>query len=310
MAHGHAYFPSKGVCIYCRKKNVPLKNEHIVPYSIGGQTVLRDASCEACEDITKKFEQDIARDMWGDARNHFDAPSRRKKDRKTHIFLSDPNDFRRKIKVPYADYPAPMFFYKMGPAGLMRGLPENMDISSLWKLEAISDHEKMMKFKEKYGISMSAKFKHSPYSFARMLAKIGYGHTLTQLDLDDFRSICVPYILGEKANISYIVGGSFETPAPNLNAGYELRNYGFGTNERIMITAEVRIFSNACTPIYHVVIGDVIGKDNVSRVLQKMGEIEVTSLGPESEASPADAGDHMSSVWPLPFWNNADELSK
>jgi hypothetical protein len=48
--------------------------------------------------------------------------SRRKKERKTHIPLANPADPARRVKVPYAEYPAPMVFYKMGRAGLLEGL--------------------------------------------------------------------------------------------------------------------------------------------------------------------------------------------
>jgi hypothetical protein len=76
MSHGHTKISSKGVCIYCGRNDTRRTDEHVVPFSLGGQHVLLDASC-ACADITKRFEQDVAREMWGDARNSFNAPTRR-----------------------------------------------------------------------------------------------------------------------------------------------------------------------------------------------------------------------------------------
>ncbi len=68
MSHGPSKIPTKERCIYCGKADVKLTDEHFLPLSLGGQHVIEKASCLAYADITKKFEQHVARDMWGDAR--------------------------------------------------------------------------------------------------------------------------------------------------------------------------------------------------------------------------------------------------
>jgi hypothetical protein len=130
--------------------------------------------------------------MWGYARNSYNVPSRRKKERKTHLVLTDPADPARRVKVPYAEYPAAMVFYKMSRAGLLEGMPDTLDISTRWQLVAVTDDTKAKTFQEKFGVPLTAKFRHMPVSFARLLAKIGYCHLLTVLDPQDFRAICLP----------------------------------------------------------------------------------------------------------------------
>ena len=49
---------------------------------------------------------------------------------------------------------------------------------------------------------LTLSFRHVPQEFGQLLAKVGYGHLLTQLDLGDFRPICLPFILGHEANVS------------------------------------------------------------------------------------------------------------
>jgi len=179
-----------------------MTDEHVIPLSLGGSHVLEGASCDDCADITTKFERDVARDMWGDARSSYNAPSRRKKERKTHIVLSDPDIPGRRLKVPYSEYPAAMVFYKMRRAGLLEGLPDSVDVSTAWELVAISDRDKAKQFKEKWGMALTTKFRHVPDSFARLIAKIGYCNLLCALDPGDFRPICLPYILGAKNNLT------------------------------------------------------------------------------------------------------------
>jgi 5-methylcytosine-specific restriction endonuclease McrA len=43
-------FPGYGRCIYCGSTG-PLKDEHIIPLSLGGKAVIEAASCGDCEAI-------------------------------------------------------------------------------------------------------------------------------------------------------------------------------------------------------------------------------------------------------------------
>ena len=283
-----------------------LTDEHIVPFSLGGKHVIRDASCHDCANRTKKFEQDVARDLWGDARTSYDAPSRRKKDRKSHIILDDPEDPSRKLKVPFSEYPAPMVFYLMDRAGILLGLPDTVDLSKRWKLITVVDEVKLKNFEKKYPKKLTGKFRHVPDSFARLIAKIGYGQALCSIDPGDFRPICLPYILGVRKNPSFVVGGQIKISEPNPEMGYVLHTTGFGTLNRLMIVSEVRLIANNHTPTYHVVVGDVTGRENVETVIQKLGISSVTivsAINPFPN-KPSESRHWMPQVWPLPFWNS------
>lgn len=302
MSHGLTKIASKGACIYCGATGVRLTDEHAVPLSLGGQHILENASCDECAKITTKFERDVAREMWGDARISYNAPSRRKKERKTHIVLTDPDNPQRRVKVPYSEYPAAMIYYKMHRCGLLEGLPETVDISSMWQFSAVHDDTKAKGFEKRFGIKLTSKFRHVPESFARLLTKIGYCHLLCFLDLGEFRPVCLPYILGQKKNPSYIVGGTFDASAPIPDLGYVLNTVGFGTANRMMLLAEIRLFANLCTPTYHAVIGDIAGADNIAAALDKLGGIKTIQIGALPDIGHGDDAHWMPKVWPLPFW--------
>jgi hypothetical protein len=301
MTHGPTRIASKGACIYCGATDLELTDEHVVPFSLGGAHIIVDGSCLDCADVTKRFEQDVAREMWGDARISYDAPSRRKKQRKTHIRLTDPKNPSRSIKVPYRDYPAPMLFYRMGRAGLLQGLPEMVDISAAWKLEMLSDGEKNKEFERMYGMPLTARFRHVPDSFARMLAKVGYGQVLSSLDPGDFRPICVPYVLGDKKNLSYIVGGKLSPDPLDAGMGYVMKTVGFGTPDRLMLVAELRLLANNHVPTFHVIVGDIIGAAKVAAALNKFGDMEFQAIS-RMHVPGAEPKHWMPTCWPLPFW--------
>jgi hypothetical protein len=301
MPHGHTRIASRGACIYCGTRGVELLDEHVVPFSLEGQHILEGASCRTCADITSSFEGDVAQDMWGDARNSYNVRSRRKRKRKTHIVLADPANPARRVKVPYSEYPAPMLFYKMSRAGLLEGLPDTVDLSSAWQIVEVHDDVKAKGFQQKFGVPLTATIRHMPESFARLLAKIGYCNLLTILDPGDFRPICLPYILGERKNLSYVVGGALEI-AESEAVGYRLDVVGFGSAEQMMLVTEIRLFANAGTPTYDVVVGDVIGNEKVAAMLTK-AEGMITVEPVTRPAASGDKSDHwMPRVWPLPFW--------
>jgi hypothetical protein len=80
---------TKGQCIFCGAKDVNLTDEHILPYFIGGSHIINDSGCKLFTKITSRFERDVAKGLWDDARNAYNAPSRRKKKLKKYIFLND-----------------------------------------------------------------------------------------------------------------------------------------------------------------------------------------------------------------------------
>src|SRR4051812_37896737 len=100
MTHGPTKYPPKKCCIYCGRGDIQLTDEHIVPFALGGSHLLQKASCLVCADITKKFEQDVARGLWGDARASYGAPTRRKKERKSQQVLRDPASTSADLVVP------------------------------------------------------------------------------------------------------------------------------------------------------------------------------------------------------------------
>jgi hypothetical protein len=206
--------------------------------------------------------------------------------------------------VPYSEYPAAMVFYKMHRAGLLEGMPDTVDMTAMWQFVAVCDTAKANAFENRFGIKLTAKFRHVPDSFARLLAKIAYCHTLCALDPGDFRPICLPYILGERCNPSYIVGGMFDRAPADPDHGYVLNTMGFVEADRLMLMAEIRLFANLQTPSYHVVVGDIRGADRINAALQKIGPITILGAHaiPRTKAPGSNGSHWMPRVSPLPFW--------
>lgn len=268
MTHGTTYYPSKGACIYCGATGVPLKDEHVVPYSLGGKHVLREASCAQCEKMTSKFERQVARDLWGDARTSFDQPTRRKKQRKAHIEMPNPNEGGRRRLISAAEYPGGFVFYKMGQCGFLRGQPNTTDNLASWQIVVVDDEERRRSFFRKYGHQPVLTFRHVPDAFGRLLAKIGYCQVLTALDPLDFRAFILPYITGEERNTSYLVGS--KDGSPDTGKGYRLTTFAGELADRLILLVEVRLYANTDAPTYEIVVGEVSGEKAVQCARNKL----------------------------------------
>ena len=76
-----------------------------------------------------------------------------------------------------------------------------------------------------------------------------------------------------------------------------------------MLVAEVRLFANAHTPTYHVIVGDVTGVEKINYVLAKLCSSVVADVMPleYGNVNAEDNAAHwLPSVWPLPFWMQSE----
>jgi len=194
-----------------------------------------------------------------------------------------------------------MIFYYMDAAGFLLGLPETIDRSHTWTFNAIVDQQKLEAFEKKYPGQLTAKMRFNHDSYCRFLEKVAYCQILCSLDPSDFRPICLPYIIGKKKNHSFIVGSRKSIPEPQKGLGYSMSTICYGTSEYIIIMAEIRIVADNHTPAYHVLVGDVKGKEKVKYVRKKATATWDVIVRDDTEGPQNPADDHhwMPRIWPL-----------
>jgi hypothetical protein len=79
--------PFPGRCIYCPHTHIDCKmsEEHVVPLSFGGNLVIVDGSCRCCATETGAIEGSCSGRMFKALRVHHKVPTRRPKNRPTHL---------------------------------------------------------------------------------------------------------------------------------------------------------------------------------------------------------------------------------
>jgi hypothetical protein len=264
-------YPSFGECIYCgvSADDVELTDEHIVPFSLGGNAVILDGSCKACAAETTKIENELGRKVFWDLRTHMNAPTRRKKERPKVLpfTYSIAGGAAQTKTVPVADHP---YFTPMpvwGLPGLLEGRPPSAQFQ---EHKAHVFYWIPPNIKETLGLEDGVpaeipfpEFQIDHHRFARAIAKIAYCQTVAQFGLHNFRRLILPeLILGRYPHVPYYVGCKLEDPPPPSDRSvlHVIQVGKERVNGIALVVTTVRLFANSGIehhgpPVYEVVVG-------------------------------------------------------
>jgi hypothetical protein len=257
-----------GVCIYCGSDGGTegLRDEHAVPYSLGGNTVLLKASCTDCMAITSYLDGYMANAIFGHLRAHLGLQSRSGHP-DTLPAVIELAEGQRAVEFATGDHP---YFLNMPiwrPPGFMTGKQLGEDFGNpgrftYWYVPP--------KFRDVIGLKdgdiarvIDTSPAHNLSAFAKGLAKIAYCNAVMKYGLDGFRHLATPdIILGRYPNVAYFVGSDPTQPSPPYKRGQQ-HSVGLGsityTHTRFL-TATIRLFGDSGAgdkgmPFYTVIYG-------------------------------------------------------
>jgi hypothetical protein len=244
-------------CIYCGATD-QLSDEHIIPYSLNGNLVLRDASCGVCAATTGAIEQHLCDTIFQAIRLHQYFRSRGKRPRPDSLFLSKDGE---SFKIPASDHPGwlvlPIFSLPSFPGEGESGIRVAGAVSWLTAEDAIHRHAALPE-----GTGLSAKFK--PDRLGRMLAKIAHSYSVLYLGPDGFLPFPPDIILDRGENIAKYVGGTGTIQkSAILPTQLHQIEIDFTTDEvgRKALYCRIRLFSNhESSPTYVAFTGYLVGE--------------------------------------------------
>ena len=264
-------FPSPGECIYCgaRADDVELTDEHIIPFSLGGNVEILKASCKPCAAITSDLELHLGRKVLWDHRVHAKMPTRRPKDRPETLSARVSVGFGKEqiLHLPIQDHPyfLPMPIWGL-PGALTGALP-----SALFPQEMVHLFYNIPpNIRETLNLSdgeiaqiVVPDLKIDSHKFARAMAKIAYCQAVIVYGLRGFRRLAITdIILGKYTCVPYFVGCETKNPPPPTGGKglhmVDFRNVFIGG--MALIVGSVRLFAHSGTadhgmPLYRVVVG-------------------------------------------------------
>jgi hypothetical protein len=247
-----------------------------VPFSLGADSYLKEASCTECQRITQSFETHLSRNVFGHLRIHIGVQTRHPKERPTEL----PTRVRRagaeeRVPLTVRDHPNFLLMPVWDHPGALIGAPLTKEfpglVGNLYH-EVPTSIGSALGLRHAEMIQIIPEFRVDTEQFARAIAKIAYCQAVAQFGLEGFRPLAIrDVILGKYPGISQFVGSSLSLPPPRHPPGTQhvviIYDVNIGPRLRLLL-ATVRLFADSGTkdhglPIYTVVVGSPITKGEI-----------------------------------------------
>ncbi len=263
-------YPSPGRCIYCGRSDLPLEDEHIVPFALAGDTIIFEkASCRPCaEIINREFESYCLSTTLGAFRARAGTPTRNKKDRTKErpVRMAPLNDDGEAIDVyswtmPPNQIPLVLLSWLLPAAGMFAGRTASEEIlgegwarvseeetaAYINAFKAITGHAGNV------GLSVA---KLEPERYFRFLAKTAHAFAIAEFGFDAFEHLLPDVILGQSKCYCHYVGGEPHIPEPNdSEVSCRLEVGVFAGESDTLVGVRIQLFPMYGSPIHHVVVG-------------------------------------------------------
>jgi hypothetical protein len=253
-----------GRCIYCGSTDADLREEHILPFGLGGNHFrLPKASCRACERITGTIEQQVLKGMLKPFRARAGFPSREGHPPEWPLGIINTRDEVDQVKVDIAQHPSSFILAIFPPPGIVLGQePTNkFKILAPW-IHAPHAADAKAHIAEHGGIGFIAG-QFFPMRFGRMLAKIAHGVAVSTYGPNGFAQFLPDIILGKSDTVPHFVGTEFADPktakldlrpVPDLLHQLNIAEYLVNDKDHLII-ASIRLFAYLGAPTFSVVVG-------------------------------------------------------
>ena len=207
-------FDTVNECIYCGSKD-QLTDEHIVPFALGGNFILPRSSCRSCAAITSLDERKVLKGFLHNGRIVTNMPTRRKKNRPTHLktMLLDDNDNVTEVDLPVSESTATIHLPILEPPAFLTGTVfsssvgvKGIDTIHVGKhpMEVLSKHNKPgIRFETAIDVN----------AFLRMIAKIAHAYHVANLGLfPRSESPLLPLIFNSSKGLNNWIGSGANIP--------------------------------------------------------------------------------------------------
>jgi hypothetical protein len=251
-------YPPVGRCIYCGATNCDLGDEHILPQALGGNVILRSASCRACERIVggqlegRLLEETTG--MFAAMRLRSTFKSKRPKDRPDSLpyTVIGIDGVKRIVNVPANKVPRHWItLLTEAPPGVIAGRgPHAHSQCTVCTLYNPDDFAAFTQPGETILFNGAGEGK----DLVRFLAKIAHATVVAEKGIEAFEPWLPDFILGnDNCTLDYYVAG-YENKIADHKGDHSI-SIATWEDDGLRIGAAIRLFCKYGTPDYEVAVG-------------------------------------------------------
>jgi HNH endonuclease len=252
-----------GHCIYCGKRE-GLSDEHVIPYGLGGDLVLYQASCQACADITSSLEMRLLRGHWWAYRRLLGLKSRRQKEQISHLPVSLIKADGEKVAAQLSvEQSCLVICLNFDPPSILAGdVRSDVPFAPRMYAKTVSAAPKEIVVDGKSIVLGPTEKVEIPTIFdaadlCRFLAKVAHGYAISRRGPEACSEYFLPkVILGDALGANTYVGGvssPFIGPMLSGNGMHVMMDRVNG--EYLSVYVQLFRDKGQPTPIYEVVVG-------------------------------------------------------
>jgi hypothetical protein len=251
-------------CIYCGSKD-SLTDEHVIPYGMSGDLVLRDASCPSCAKTTSALELRLLRGHWWPYRLVLGLKSRRPRDvvPPLKVAIEKADGTTVDALLPMEKQTVAMVFH-LDPPSILKDdvcteepFAPRVSMKFLAPVDRVEVDGRLQLLGPKDKLTIPINYKAE--DLCQFLAKVAHGYAISRRGPNACKKYFLPpIILGNLMGARTYIG---EASSPFLEA----RLPGGGVNgllDRIngkYLTVYIQLFRDKASPppIYEVVVGSI-----------------------------------------------------
>ncbi len=258
-----------GICIYCGSTaSLPnrLSDEHIIARSLGGTSILPEASCPRCAKITSYIEGYCANNIFNTLRVQRRLPTRRPRNRPSTLpTIFDNGGYFYLHMVAPKESIAAFPVYRFPPPQILQHRMSTTSYEYVQEIVVSSVESPLhlityaVKVEARGAVGLAKRC--NPFIFARMLAKIAHGYAVAEDALRGFSPLLPEIILGTSNKIPYLAGNlGKDEPIKRLLQGvrsfHHLRIGTMRLRKVRLCVVFIRLFAFLPTPTYTIVVGE------------------------------------------------------
>lgn len=262
-----------GKCIYCGATE-RLSDEHVIPYGLSGDLVLKKSSCEECAKITSLLERKLLRGHWWPYRQFLGLKSRRAQESLPNIVVKIHKNDADSVdaELPMSEHKFAIVFDLDAPT-ILRGVVSEAYPNAprvAMKVLAANPMRKAIIHGELRELAPGEKTEVPVNLDAgdvmRFLAKVAHAYAISRRGINACKKYYLPpYIIGKADGLMTYVGGNSSSfigpylpgPRGRLHVLLDRVNGHF-------LTVYIQLFRDKGDPppIYEVVVGRLADHDN------------------------------------------------